>query len=88
MFNMNAIESGAYPLQMFFFIKTHFDIFFRIAKKKKPQNGNIIGNYLSGGNCIHMESGFNQNQILVCWYTERESIKLQSDCLIINLVMS
>lgn len=35
MFNMNAIESGAYPLQMFFFIKTHFDIFFRIAKKKK-----------------------------------------------------
>lgn len=37
---------------------------------------------------IHMESGFNQNQILVCWYTERESIKLQSDCLIINLVIS
>lgn len=64
MFNMNAIESAAYPLQMFFFIKTHFDILFRIAKKK-PQNGNIIGRYLSGGNCIHMESGFNQNQILV-----------------------
>lgn len=34
MFNMNAIESAAYPLQMFFFIKTHFDILFRIAKKK------------------------------------------------------
>lgn len=34
MFNMNAIESAAYPLQMFFFIKTHFDIFFRIVKKK------------------------------------------------------
>lgn len=33
MFNMNAIESAAYPLQMFFFIKTHFDILFRIAKK-------------------------------------------------------
>lgn len=47
MFNMNAIESAAYPLQMFFFIKTHFDILFRIAKKK-PQNGNIIGRYLSG----------------------------------------
>lgn len=83
MFNMNAIESAAYPLQMFFFIKTHFDIFFRIVK-----NSHKMETLLEDICFIHMESGFNQNQILVCWYTERESIKLQSDCLIINLVIS
>lgn len=48
MFNMNAIESAAYPLQMFFFIKTHFDILFRTEEKKSHKMETLLEDICRG----------------------------------------
>lgn len=64
-------ESAVYVLQMFCFIRLHFDILLSIVMKATEWK--TLLEDICQRNEIHMESGFNQNQTLVCLYTERET---------------
>lgn len=66
---MYVTESAAYVLQMFCFIIAHFDISLSIVMK--AAGWKTLLEDICQRNEIHMESGSNQNQTLVCLYTER-----------------
>lgn len=75
--NMYVMESAVYVLQMFCFIRLHFDILLSIVMKATEWK--TLLEDICQRNEINMESGFNQNQTLVCLYTSRELIKPPSD---------
>lgn len=80
--NIYVMESAAYVLQMFYFIWLHFDILLSIVMKATEWK--TLLEDICQRNEIHMESGFNQHQTLVCLYTERDWIKSPSDWLLID----